>query len=76
MDWIKVTPETMPKKKGEYFIFEKWIEETEDGPVVCKLLGIAWFNGERFCDIISRWGHGNDVENIAYWMPATEPADD
>lgn len=75
MNWID-KKDRLPEKPGEYFIFERWIEQTEDGPCDSKLLGIAWFNGERFCNIITRWGSGDDGETITHWMECSEPSED
>lgn len=72
MNWICVKDD-MPKEKGEYFVFQHWTEEAEDGPVDSKLLGIAWFNGKTFCDIMTRWGDFLEGDRITHWAKTEEP---
>lgn len=72
MNWICVK-DNMPKEEGEYFVFERWIEETESGPVDTKLIGLAWFNGRKFCDIVTRWGESSESDVITHWAKAEEP---
>lgn len=72
MNWVNLK-ERKPEIKGEYFVFENFISETETGPVKSKLLGIAWFNGERFCDVMTRWGEQDDEYGITHWAEIVEP---
>lgn len=75
--WIRVK-DRLPEQKGEYFVLEKWVcpadeEEEYSEPIESEELGIAWFTGERFCDIISRSGSTQDAECVTHWARMSKP---
>lgn len=69
MDWIKVTPETMPEEEQYVLVTAIWKGE--------KYVTYAQYtNGHFLSDIIDIFAANEEIDNVTHWMPYPKPAED
>lgn len=74
MDWIKVTPETMPKENETVFVTIKY----DDSEVVVVWADVRWNKNAGWEYLTNSWEDiwGKVDGEVTHWMKYPEPAED